>query len=98
MVGSWGERGGVHPGEQVLGPRWGPAGGGVGDPTTPLEDKGQGGECEREQSEKEEDLGVEGAREGRLVGTEHDLEVLVVGHVDKNTDTDWVEYERDLKR
>lgn len=51
---------GFHSGEELLGARWGPAGGGVGESAAPLEDEGQGGESEREEGEKEEELGSEG--------------------------------------
>lgn len=52
--------GGVHAGEQVVGTRRGPAGGGIGDTATPLEDEGQRGESEWEDGEEEEELRSEG--------------------------------------
>lgn len=64
-MGGGGERGGVHAREQVLGPRRSPTGGGVGEAsTTPLEDKGQGGEGKREDGEEEEELRGEGVGRG----------------------------------
>lgn len=44
VVSIGGESGRVHAGEEVLRPSWCPASGGVGDPASPLEYKGQGGE------------------------------------------------------
>ena len=41
----------------MLGPRWGPASGGVGDASTPLEDESQGCESERKNRQEEEELG-----------------------------------------
>lgn len=89
-VGCGGERGGIHAGEQVLGPRWGPAGGGVGDTAAPLEDKGQGSEGEREHGEEEEKPRGERVGRGWLVGAEQGLEVLVVRHVERQRELEAV--------
>lgn len=62
MNNSGGERRGVHAGEEVVGTRWGPPSGGVGDATAPLENEGQGCERKREESEEEEELRCESLR------------------------------------
>ncbi len=52
-----GERRRVHSRKQVLRPRWDPAGSGVSYATTPLKNKSQASESEREESKEEEKLG-----------------------------------------
>lgn len=48
VAGNWGEGRGVHAGE-LVGSRWRPAGGGVGESTAPLKDESDGCESEREE-------------------------------------------------